>query len=262
MCGVPIAADQGIKVVPMTESQSPGKAPGERTYQAPSGFYRGRSRFYTFLLLFVVVVGLPILGVPQLRQRLSARIMFFKTAVAGNVVPVVARVGANPEPFPSEYEKPEPPVRQAYELPPPAAILTHTPTISVPAAPNSSPIRAATELKSAESRLEPEGEESAGQSGAEAEEPEAAGPKYQQGKIEQEAYDLVLQSNAKIADLVHGSNPSLHFVSWDVAQISNDIFWVRLKFQAEGSPDREYIWQVKLSSKEVTPLSYHARSIS
>jgi hypothetical protein len=24
----------------------------------------------------------------------------------------------------------------------------------------------------------------------------------------------------------------------------------------------EYIWQVKLGSKEVTPLSYHARSIS
>jgi hypothetical protein len=37
---------------------------------------------------------------------------------------------------------------------------------------------------------------------------------------------------------------------------------VRLKFQSEGNPDEEYIWQVKVQSNEVTPLSYNARRIS
>ena len=85
--------------------------------------------------------------------------------------------------------------------------------------------------------------------------------KYQKGKIEQEAYDLLLKSKPTVAGMVQGSNPSLQFKSWDAASRGDDTYWVRLIFQSEGN-DQEYIWQVKLQSSQVTPLSYNARSIS
>ena len=107
-------------MVSVDESQSSDKHEGERVFQAPQHFYKKRNRFYTLLLLFIVVIGLPIVSVPHLRNRLSARIMLLKAAVAGNVKPAVAHVGANQEPFPSEYERPEPPVHQAFKLPPAA----------------------------------------------------------------------------------------------------------------------------------------------
>jgi hypothetical protein len=86
--------------------------------------------------------------------------------------------------------------------------------------------------------------------------------KYQSGKAEQDAYDLLLKSNPTVAKMVQGSNPSLKFKSWDAANRGEDTYWVRLKFQSEGNPDEEYIWQVKVQSNEVTPLSYNARRIS
>ena len=62
--------------------------------------------------------------------------------------------------------------------------------------------------------------------------------------------------------MVRGSESSLIFESWDAAYRGDDIYWVRVKFQSEDDAVREYIWQVNLDSKEITPLSYHARSIS
>ena len=86
--------------------------------------------------------------------------------------------------------------------------------------------------------------------------------KYQKGKAEQDAYDLLLKSSATVAAMVQGSNPSLKFKSWDAANRGEDTYWVRLKFQSEGNQDEDYIWVVKLQSNEVTPLSHNARSIS
>ena len=80
--------------------------------------------------------------------------------------------------------------------------------------------------------------------------------------MEQQAYDLLLKSNATVAGMVQGNNPSLRFKSWDAASRGDDTYRVRLKFQSNGNPDEEYIWQVKIQANQVTPLSYNARSIS
>jgi hypothetical protein len=88
------------------------------------------------------------------------------------------------------------------------------------------------------------------------------GPQYSKGTIEQEAYGLLLASNPAIAGLVQGANPSLRFVSWDAASRGEDLYWVRLKFQEQGKPETEYIWQVRLETKQVTPLNYNARTTS
>jgi len=53
----------------------------------------------------------------------------------------------------------------------------------------------------------------------------------------------------------------MKFKTWDAANRQDDVYWVRLKFNNEGV-ESEYIWQVKLLSQEVSPLSYNAKSIS
>lgn len=242
------------------KSDSSDKRSGEGTLSVPIRFYKKRSLFYTLLLLFVVVIGLPIVSVPHLRNRLSARIMLLKAAVAGNVNPVVAQVGANQNPFPSEYERPEPPVREAFKLPPAVRVIQQTPRTYV----SSDPSESGTPPEYiVEAPPQPaEGGESVLPGEAAPGEPEETGPLYQQGEVEQSAYDLLLESNAKIAEMVRGSDPAIVFDSWDAAHRGGDVYWVRVKFQSAGNPVREYIWQINLSSGEVTPLSYHARSIS
>jgi hypothetical protein len=105
-------------------------------------------------------------------------------------------------------------------------------------------------------------EEPADQTAAQSAQSQEPQLKYQKGKEEQDAYDLLLKSNATVAGMVQGSNPSLKFKSWDAAIRGDDTYWVRLKFQSEENPDEEYIWVVKPQAKEVTPLSHNARSIS
>jgi hypothetical protein len=229
--------------------------------QEQSLFYRKRNRIYTGLLLFVVLIGLPIVSVPYLRNRLSTRVLVLKAAMAGEIKPIVAQVGANKEPFPAEYERPEQPVLQALKLPPPNKVFSMEPGGSVrpPAISN----RAASKAPKSEILPPPsQNEEPPSQVEASSEGSEESGLKYQQGEKEQDAYDLLLQSNSTVAGMVHGSNPSLHYKSWDAAYRGDDIYWVRLKFQSDSNPDMEYIWQVKLGSKEITPLSFYARSIS
>ncbi len=102
----------------------------------------------------------------------------------------------------------------------------------------------------------------AGQTGSTNDSSSGSELKYQKGQIEQQAYDLLLKSNPTVAGMVQGNNPSLHFKSWDAANRGEDTYWVRLKFQSNGNPEEEYIWQVKIQANQVTPLSYNARSIS
>jgi hypothetical protein len=228
----------------------------------PLRFYQRRNRFYTGLLIFVVVIGLPVVSVPHLRNRLSARIMLLKEAAAGNVNPAVAQVGANTEPFPAEYERPEPPVRQAFKLPPSATVIPQTPSVYIPSPVDSSETGSSTASNPEGSRPPAEGEEAMAGDEAELGQGEEPALRYQQGEMEQEAYDLLLGSNPKIAELVRGSDSSLTFDSWDALYRGDDVYWVRVKFQVKGDSVRDYIWQVNLGAKEVKALSYHARSIS
>jgi hypothetical protein len=256
-------AKRGNGLASDNESQALNKPTTTPVGRDSGRFFKVRQRVYTGLLLLVVIIGLPIVTVPRLRNRLSTRILALKTAMAGNITPAVAQVGANLEPFPAEYEKPEPPIPQPPRLPSLERVFTQKPPS--PASPSVAAQRS-NAPKMAKAEVVPPALMSSEES-TEATEPEPAEststePNYQTGKIEQEAYELVLQSNVKIAEMVKGSDPALHFKSWGAVSRGNDIYWVRLKFQSEKNSDLEYIWQVKLQTKEVTPLSYNARTIS
>jgi hypothetical protein len=232
----------------------------DRASKSSSRFYKTRQRIYSGLLLFVVIVGLPIVTVPSLRQRLTTRVQLFKTAMAGIQSPVAVQVGANHEPFPEEYRRPEPVIPQI-------AQVSHSEKVLTTAQGGYVPSRGLTRLIVKEPKKDSisssaEGAEATEQSESATESEANAQPKYQQGKIEQEAYNLLTQSNATVAGMVQGGNPALKFKSWDAAARGDDVYWVRLTFKPEGKPEVEYIWQVKVQSKLVTPLSYNARAIS
>jgi hypothetical protein len=231
-----------------------------RAFKSSSRFYKTRQRIYGGLLLFVVIVGLPIVTVHSLRHRLTARVQQLKTALAGVQSPLTVQVGANRGPLPEEYRRPEPVIPQIAQLPPPPKVHTtpqggYVPTRGLTRLTVKEPAKD-TVASSAEDAETKDQTGSAGESEADAQ------PKYQQGKVEQDAYNLLLQTNAVVAGLVKGSNPSLKFKSWDAAARGDDVYWVRLTFQPEGKPVEEFIWQVKVQSKQVTPLSYNARAIS
>ena len=227
-----------------------------------SRFYKGRQRIYGALLIFVLAAGLPMAALPSLRGRLLERFEKLKAAAAGDVGPLSLNVGEYHEPFPAEFEKPAPPPSPpqesvidkvysmapgVYSRPPAAAGKRPAPQIAKPAAPPPATVEITTPALPAASEAEPSGE---------------AKLNYQTGTIEREAYELVLNSNSTIAGMVQGSNPALRFKSWDAAARGNDTYWVRIRFQSEGNPDVDYIWQVKLGAKQVTPLSYNARTLS
>jgi hypothetical protein len=231
-----------------------------------SRFYSVRQRIYGGLLIFVVAAGLPIVGVPALRHRLSDRAIALKTAFGNDIRPVTAKVGENREPFPAEYERPEPVALLPPQLPPLERVFTMKPGGGyVPQAASTPRPRARAREETPRVEIQPPAAASAEQT-----EPDKTAsasapsdePKYQKGKIEQDAYDLLIKSNPTVAGMVQGSNPALHFKSWDAAGRGDDVYWVRLKFQSDGSPDVEYIWQVKIQSNQVTPLNYNARILN
>lgn len=236
------------------------QAESNRALGGFSIFYKTRRRVYGALLLFVIVVGLPIASIPKLRYRFLTRAQVLGNAIVGKRAPVLVQVGENRKPLPAEFERLAPPVPQAFQLPRPAKVLS---TTQVGPAPRRDEIHLSPKTGNSKMTSPPSNRE---EETTEQSEPEAAAasnqPKYQQGKIEQEAYDLLLQSNPAIAAIVQGNNPSFKFKSWDAAGRGEDTFWVRLKLQSGGGPEAEYIWQVKLQSKQVSPLNYNARSIS
>ncbi|HTY63755.1 MAG TPA: hypothetical protein VMG30_16020 [Acidobacteriota bacterium] len=222
-------------------------------------FYAIRRRVYGGLLLFVIVAGVPMFSVPAFRNRLFTRVHALKVAFTGETQPVMVQTNENPGPFPAEYERPAPPpVAQVFKQPPVTIVAAapqkkETPervrprrTLKIPSVDSAVP---STDENAEPRRPSPAAAESENQ------------PKYQQGTIEKEVYDLLLSSNPAIAGLVQGSNPSLKFLSWDVAGRGEDIYWVRLKFRADGKPEVEYIWQVQLQSKKTSPLNYNARTL-
>lgn len=236
---------------PGDENGLSANANGAETPGAPrwlSHLRLTRSRVYWGLLVFVVVAGLSIFGVPTLRHRLFARTMALKSGWAGDVRSATAHVG-EVEPLPEEYRRPEPAVPQAPELPPSDRIFTLPPRGGGGDRPASPPPRVVTPDESI-----PEVEDRAPRS-------VETGPKYQKGTAERNAYDILLKANPTVAGMVQGSDPARRFKSWDAASRGDDTFWVRLIFDSGGA-DQEYIWEVKLGSSEVTPLSHNARTIS
>jgi len=228
-------------------------------------FFRRRRQISLGLLIFVVGVGLPLIGVSPLRRRLSTRVMALKSAMAGDIKPATLDVGANHEPFPAEYQNPVPPAQSLPEFPQFKSRVLDTKSPGVSAQSLIPPsVRRASKAGKIEFLPPPvnksaESTEQTDSQTASSAEPEL---KYEKGKAEQDAYELLLKSNATVAGMVEGRNPALKFKSWDAANRGEDTYWVRLKFESAGNPDQEYIWVVKLQSNEVTPLSHNARSIS
>jgi hypothetical protein len=239
----------------MSEAGTKQKQDGSSRYD------KTRRRVYGSLLLLVIGAGLPMATVPTLRHRLMTRMHALKTAFAGDASPVMAQAGENREPFPAEYERPSPPsVADVLQIP-------AAPIIYGAAKKDEAPARSAPRRTL---RIPPVGEPLASADIGEASDEQSKSapaidsenqPKYRQGTIEQEAYDMLLKSNPAIAGLAQGNNPSLQFLSWDAAGRGEDVYWVRLKFRSEGKPDLEYIWQVQLQSKQITPLNYNARTL-
>ena len=237
------------------------EAGSKQKQDGSSRFYKIRRRVYGSLLVLVIVAGVPMATVPVLRHRLIARMDALKTAFAGDTSPVMVHAGDNHEPFPVEYERPSPP-SVAHVLKMPVAPIIYGAPKKEEAQARSAPRRTLRIPPVGEPLSSPDKGEASGEQGKSAPAIDSENqPKYRQGTIEQEAYDMLLKSNSAIAGLAQGSDPSLKFLSWDAAGRGEDLYWVRLKFRSEGKPDIEYIWQVKLQSKQVTPLNYNARTL-
>jgi hypothetical protein len=221
---------------------------GEQSLWGLSHISRAQSRIYMGLLLVVVVIGLPILGIPSLRHRLYTRIHALYEATGPLASPPIwAKIGENRHPFPAEFERPVV-TRSPLSLPGMIDLTNrvYRPPVTVP--PSDAPGAPAPESQSL-----PETSAS----------DEQAAPEFKQGKIEQEAYDILLRSSEPIAALVKGSDPSLRFKLWYAAKRSADAFLVDLIFtQVPDNKEVHYIWEVKVSSKEVKPESHNARALA
>lgn len=219
-----------------------------------------RRRFYMGLAVFVLLVGIPLGVVPGLRHRLLDRAHSLRAAITGEPAPAMATAGAAAEPYPEEFELPPSPPPS----PPPAATAATPPVKAPPAA---APAGARTRP-----RLVPQGGEGARKAPplvreAPSSAPPAAAPEapddglpYGQGEIERQAYELVLKSQKKLAAMVAGDDPGLEFRGWGAVRRGEDLYWVRVTFDGPDGAE-EYIWQVRISLGEITPLSFNARSL-
>jgi hypothetical protein len=226
-------------------------------------FYRIRHKIYTGLLLFVVVAGLPVVGVPFLRHRLGDRVQVLKLAITGGYsIMVTAKVGENREPFPQEYEHAVP-HRNYPQLPAYLNSILSPSNVSQVYAPLPARKSKAAPEPQAAAEITPKQTEQQIQQAQQTDVPaQDAEPVYRQGKIEQEVYDVLLKSDASVAGLVQDKNPSFRFKTWDVAKREEDLYWVRIIFtQMPAKTDMECIWQVQLMSKQVMPLNFNARSL-
>jgi hypothetical protein len=250
------------------EASPPGSVPNGKRNDPylPSGtravpgarFYQIRSRVYKTLLILIVVVGFPIVTIPGLRQRLEECTLALRQAMYGPVPNLTTlRVGENKEPFPEEYKNPGsveiPAVKPApIQLAPPVSTQT-SPLISRQV------IRAGAEQTVAEKPAE-----TASPVPGVAEEPQAqAEPKFQQGSVEREAYNLLLAQNAAVSDMVSGKISGMQFKSWSAAKRQDEgAYLVDLIFtRLPENQEEHFIWQINLATKQITPMSFNARSL-
>ena len=196
-------------------------------------------------MIFVVVIGVPLLGIPSVRNRLYTRVHSVYGAfgpLALKIPPAWGKVGENRHPVPVEFERP---VVSRPEFP---KLVTMPNTV----------FRLGGDVAvKGSKRADPQGE-----STPESEPTAPADPVYGQGKPEQEAYDLLLKSSELISGLTKGSNVGLRFKTWGAAMV-DDAFLVKLTFvQTSDNSEVQYIWRVKPVSKEISPLSRNARALS
>jgi hypothetical protein len=218
--------------------------------------YDGRKRFYSILLLFVVVVGLPLVGLPPLRHRLVTRVVALREAILGKSGPAMANMDEEQIPYPEEFEKPASGESGSGVSLPMDRIFTAKSADSGPLVitPNALITPKSAIDHTASSGTAPE--EDTGESGSK------DAIVYTQGEVEREMYDLVLGAYPRVAEMVKGDDPSLRFQSWGGAKRSEDTYWIRLIFKNKDDLEVEYIWQVDLQTNQVLPLSYNARNIS
>ena len=207
-------------------------------------------RLYMGLLIFIVAAGLPIVSLPVLRSRLSTRLHILREAVGPlplKSVPAWAKVGENRYPFPKELERPVVPQPQYSRLLDMRHMVYGTNREGT--SPKGLPAGGSEPISSSPAE--------AGATGAE------APPEFRQGKIEQEAYDILLKSNATVAGMVKGGDASLRFKTWSAAKTEADTYLVDLTFvQAPDNAEGHYIWKVNLATKQITPESRLARTLS
>lgn len=207
---------------------------------------RRRRRTTRVLLVMVVALGLPIVGIPALRSRARNRVQLLRaalTATAPAAEPVRLEVGGNPQPYPDEYFKAAEPPEWARILGMSAPAYRVAPGAEMrPAVPASG---GAPEQTAPEPSEAPAGE-----------------PVFGRGAEEQQAYELVLESNRRLASMVGGSEATLRFKEWAAARIDEGAMLVRITFvHVPDGSDREYIWRVRLPGKEVFPVNFYARSL-
>ncbi len=240
-------------------------------------FYIDRMRFYAGLVIFIFGTALFLGGLPSLRHKLGSRLGQLRQAATGYSGPptVEAQVGQNPEPFPVQYEKPivipqRPnvpmiaigPTGVPQLVPQQAQTVQVQPPVLGKAKPRRS-IRIPTTTPG-ESDSETAGQPATvSQPSQQASDADASlEPVFKQGTIEREAYNQVLGKYTTVSGMVTGNNPALHFKSWAAAKREEDIYWVRLIFeQTSDKSEISYIWEVRVSAKQVTPLNYNARSL-
>jgi hypothetical protein len=224
-------------------------------------------RLYAALLIFVVAIGFPMVAVPSLRSTLRTKVQTLRAALMGEPVvqpPVTLKVGENPQPFPKEYEHKQ--AEQHLPFLPKIQTPARSPyTIVIggdaPQAQEKAPVAAPKRKLAIPEPATPAAAEAAPPAG----QTENAGSeiRYQKGKSEQEAYELLLSTNPTLAGMITGSDPALKFQDWSAANMGQDSFYVMVTFlHAPDSQARKYIWNVKVATKQVVPLSAYAREIS
>ena len=234
---------------------------------------RKRHRIYMGMLIFVVLAGLPMIGIPSLRYRLRTRIQGLRAAYAGMPAaqaPAAATVGESREPFPRAYQHQAPLPAYLPEVAPraPRTPLRITPGgEAAPASQAAGKPQAAAPRPARASGTGSEPKLIVPSSATATAEPAAADagsePQFRKGKSEQEAYDLLAHANQTLAGMVQGSDPTLKFQDWSAAAMGENSYYVMVTFvQTADQVVRKYIWNVKVATKEVVPLSAYAMSIS
>jgi len=209
-----------------------------------------RQRVYGGLLIFILVAGTSMAVVPSFRERLAGRIHILKAALTEAPSDII-QVGEEQVPYPEEYARSIPTAQQGYRFYVPRDDARKTPAPAA-AAPRRilTPKVSSTETPSSDSAKS-------------IDETDDSSPRYQQGKLEQEAYEKALKANETLAEMVRsGGGEELRYQTWDASYRGENVYWVRVIFLDQSNTNVEYIWIVKLDSGQVTPLSHAARKIS
>ena len=214
----------------------------ERSGADNKGHDRVRRRIYGGILIFTAAAGISLSAVPALRARLFDRIYILKTAMTGGTQPDIAPIGENDIPYPEEFMRPASGAAASRPQTESVQIRRITVQSDVPSKTPPALLGAAPPGRIAES------------------EEDADSPRFLQGEIEREAYEITLAANEKLASLVQVGDHETGFKAWGAAHRGGGVYWVRVIFRNASGDDVEYIWQTDVSSGKTAPLNFNARS--